>query len=137
VTTLIFLSQLRIQSEMAFGLLVTKWCILHTPINCKLCNIKKLLHACFCLHNFCIDNREPTVRLQHVYKVSQQHLHPYEPIILGYVPSDAPNIVCREGSSFLRELLADRVRDNNLSHPTSKITKSALEKQQQALYEST
>jgi len=39
VTTLIFLSQLQIQIEMAFGLLVTMWCILHTPINCKLCNI--------------------------------------------------------------------------------------------------
>jgi hypothetical protein len=134
VTTLIFLSQLRIRIEIAFGLLVTKWCILHTPINCKLCNIKKLLHAC---HNFCINNREATVRLQRMYKVSQQHLHPHEPNILGYVPSDAPNIVSREGSSFLRELLADRVRDNNLSRPISKITKSALEKRRQALYEST
>jgi hypothetical protein len=36
-----FLSQIRIRIEMAFGLLVTKWHILHTPINVKLSNQKK------------------------------------------------------------------------------------------------
>jgi hypothetical protein len=71
-----------------------------------------------------------------MYKVSQQYLHPHEPNLLGYVPSDAPNIVGREGSSFLRELLADHVCDNNLSCPIPMITKSVLEKQRQALYES-
>jgi len=40
-----FLSQLRIWIEMAFGLMVTKWRILHTPINVKLQNLKKLLNA--------------------------------------------------------------------------------------------
>jgi hypothetical protein len=40
-----FLSQIRIQIEMAFGLLVAKWRILHTPINVKLSNLKKLLNA--------------------------------------------------------------------------------------------
>jgi hypothetical protein len=35
-----FLSQIRIWIEMAFGLLVTKWRILHTPINVKLSNLK-------------------------------------------------------------------------------------------------
>ncbi len=40
-----FLSQLRIWIEMAFGLLVSKWYIRHTPINVKLSNLKKLLNA--------------------------------------------------------------------------------------------
>jgi hypothetical protein len=40
------------------------------------------------------------VRLQHTYKVSQQHLHPHEPNLLGYVPNDAPNIVSRERVRF-------------------------------------
>jgi hypothetical protein len=52
-----YLSQLCIRIEMAFGLLVTKWRILHTPINVKLKNLKKLLGAICRLHNFCIDNR--------------------------------------------------------------------------------
>jgi hypothetical protein len=131
-----FLSQLRIRIEMAFGLLCTKWRILHTPINCKLCNIQKLLHSCFQLHNFCINNREPSIKLQRTYKVGQQHLHPYEPQVLGYIPSDSPNIVSREGTSYLREVLADRVRNNNLSRPISVLTKSALEQRRLSLYES-
>ena len=75
------------------------------------------------------------MQLQQIYKVSQQHLHPHEPNVLGYVPSDAPNLVSREGTSYLREILADHVRNNNLSCPISMSTKSALEKQRQALYE--
>jgi hypothetical protein len=123
-----------IQIEMAFGLLVTKWCILHSPIEVSLCNIKKLLHSCFILHNFCVENREPTLWLQYIYKVRQEHLHLHEPSVLGYVTSNTPNIVCREGTSFLREILADHVHTNNLSHPISMSTKSSLDKWWQALY---
>ena len=90
---------------MAFGLLVTKWCILSTPIKVNLCNMKKLLHSCFRLHNYCIENREPTVQLQRIFKVSQRYLHPHEQNVLGYVPSDAPSIVSREGTSYLREIV--------------------------------
>ncbi len=36
-----------------------------------------------------------------VYRVPAQMQQPHEPIILGYVPSDAPNVVSREGTSIL------------------------------------
>jgi len=130
-----FLSQLRIRIEMAFGLLVTKWRILHTPINVKLTNLKKLLNAVCRLHNFCIENREGTTRISRVYRVPQQYHHPHEPTELGYIPTDAPCVVSREGTSHLRELLARRVSNNNLSRPLSASTKRALERRRSSLYE--
>jgi len=102
-----FLSQLRIRIEMAFGLMVTKWSILHTPINVKLRKLKKLLNAIVRLHNYCIDNREPSIPLHHVYKVPANQQQPHESTQLGYIPSDAPNVISREGSSRLREILAN------------------------------
>jgi hypothetical protein len=62
-----FLSQTGIWIEMAFGLLVTKWHILHTPINEKLSNLKKLLNAVCRLHNFWIENREAMAKISCIY----------------------------------------------------------------------
>ena len=53
-----FLSQLCIRIEMAFGLLVTMWRILHTPINVKFSNLRKLISGIIRLHNYCINNHE-------------------------------------------------------------------------------
>ena len=53
-----FLSQLCIRIIMAFGLLVTMWLILHTPINVKFSNLKKLVSGIIRLHNYCINNHE-------------------------------------------------------------------------------
>ena len=97
-----YLSQLRIRIEMAFGLLVTKWQILHTLINVKLKNLKKLLGAIRRLHNFCINNRETSVRVNHIYKVPEDQVHAHEPTWLGYIPTDAASVVSWEGSSHLR-----------------------------------
>lgn len=52
--------------EMALGLLVTKWCILHTLTNVKLGSLKILLS------NYCIDNREPSIALQHSFSYMQK-----------------------------------------------------------------
>ena len=129
-----FLSQLRIRIEMAFGLLVTKWRILHTPICFKLKNLNHLLNTVCRLHNYCIDNRESPVPLSQIYRAPTQHIHPHEPNQLGYIPTDAPDIVSREGTSHLRELLADRVCNYNLSRPVTAVTKRALEQRRSALY---
>jgi DDE superfamily endonuclease len=52
-----FASQLRIRIEMAFGLMVQKWCILQKPLLIKVENIKWLVIAVGMLHNFCINER--------------------------------------------------------------------------------
>jgi hypothetical protein len=130
-----FLSQIRIRIEMAFGLLVTKWHILHTPINVKLSSLKKMVNAICRLHNFCIENREATTKISRIYRVPKQQHHPHEPTELGYIPTDAPSVVSREGTSYLRELLARRVANNHLSRPLSDSTKRALEHRRSSLYQ--
>ena len=120
---------------MAFGLLITKWCILHTPINIKLRNLKKLLSAVVRLHNYCINNREPSIALQRIYKVPASQQHPHEPTQLAYIPTDAANIISGEGSSHLREILARRVAKNNLERPLLATTKRALQQRRLAMYE--
>ena len=72
--------------------------------------------------------------LSRIYRAPTQHIHPHEPNQLGYIPTDAPDIVSREGTSHLRELLADRVCNYNLSWPVTAVTKKALEQRRSALY---
>ena len=79
------------------------------------------------LHNYCIDNREATIGLQHIYKVPDTQQLPHEPTQLVYIPTDAPNMVSREGSSHIRTILTRRVQNNNLSYPVTALTKRALE----------
>jgi len=130
-----FLSQLRIRIEMAFGLLVTMWRILHTPINVKFSNLKKLVSGIIRLHNYCINNREEKPLISRMYKISATQQHPHEPSVLGYIPSDAPNVISREGVSHLREILSRRVANNNLERPITAATRSGLQQRRLTMYE--
>jgi hypothetical protein len=49
-----------------------------------------------------------------VYRVPAQMQQPHEPTILGYVPSDAPNVVSRECTSILRDVLSAHIHKLNL-----------------------
>jgi DDE superfamily endonuclease len=55
-----YASQLRICIEMAFGLMVNKWGVLHRPLSFKLENLHKLVVAIGILHKFCINERLST-----------------------------------------------------------------------------
>jgi hypothetical protein len=50
-----------------------------------------------------------------MYKLPANQQH--QPTQLAYIPSNAPNVVSREGSSHLHDILARRVADNNLTRP--------------------
>jgi hypothetical protein len=52
-----YASQLQIQIEMSFGLMVKKWGVFGRPVSVKLANVKHLVLAIAKLHNFCIDKR--------------------------------------------------------------------------------
>jgi hypothetical protein len=52
-----FASQLCIQIEMAYGLMVKKWGILRRPISTKVKHIKHVIVAIAQLHNYCINER--------------------------------------------------------------------------------
>ena len=48
---------MRIIVEGAFGMLVNKWGILWSPLNCSLAKAILVTRVCCKLHNFCIDER--------------------------------------------------------------------------------
>ena len=56
-------SQLRINIECAFGMLVHRWGVLRKPIpvNISINKTTHLVRSLCILHNFCIDQKEPTV----------------------------------------------------------------------------
>ncbi len=70
-----------------------------------------------------------------VYRVPGNMQLPHEPQIFGYVPSDAPNIVSREGSSFLRDILCKRVFDKNMKRPVGESLRLALLQKRKSLFE--
>lgn len=52
-----FQSQVRINIECSFGILVARWGILWRPLRFNLENSAKIIVCCATLHNFCIDQR--------------------------------------------------------------------------------
>jgi hypothetical protein len=46
-------SQLRINVECAFGILIRRWGILWKPLECKFSRVPAVISACMRLHNFC------------------------------------------------------------------------------------
>jgi hypothetical protein len=130
-----YLSQLRIRIEMCFGLMVTKWRILTMPLCIRLCNVPLLFGAIAILHNYCINEREMPIKLTKVYRVPAQMQQPHEPTILGYVPSDAPNVVSREGTSILRDVLSAHIHKLNLKRPMTESLRSALMQKRKGLFD--
>jgi DDE superfamily endonuclease len=51
-------SSLRIHIEQAFGQLVRRFGILWKPIQFSIHSVHAIVHACMCIHNFIIDQRE-------------------------------------------------------------------------------
>jgi hypothetical protein len=60
-----FQSQLRINIECAFGMLVHRWGVLHKPlpVNITVSKATQLVRALCIFHNFCIDEKEPIASL--------------------------------------------------------------------------
>ena len=54
-------SQLCIQIEQAFGLLVSKWRIFKKPLEVKLFHVGHIVQACARLHNYRINNRDENI----------------------------------------------------------------------------
>ena len=52
-----FSSQVRIQVDMAFGLLTTKWHLLKQPLGVSLSTAADILECISCLHHLCINMR--------------------------------------------------------------------------------
>ena len=111
-----FASQLRIQIEMAFGMMTRKWLILDLPINTTLSKAILIMHAISMLHNYCINERlknndsseithtdcnlQPTVQLNNVG----------DPI----ASQTEENVYRTHGHSVNREMIASSLAARNL-----------------------
>jgi DDE superfamily endonuclease len=111
-----FASQLRIRVEMAFGIMSMKWGILSHPLTCKVANLRWLVTAIGCLHNFCINER---LLSEEAYDATKD---PNIPSYLPSVPHDcngdpiqlADLVQANDGHSHLREFMATRVERRGL-----------------------
>jgi hypothetical protein len=124
----IFLSQLRICVEMAFGRLVTKWQILHTPLEVPLSKCASVIQACCHLHKYCTDERindgGERKRIETVYNNDGS--------IFGYIPSGISNAPAN--GSILCQKLVQKVASMSLSHPELNIKQRFFEEEWQAIY---
>jgi hypothetical protein len=124
----IFLSQLRICIEMAFGRLVTKWQILCTPVEGPLSKCASAFQACCHIHNYCIDemvnDSGEGTRIETVYNNDDS--------IFGYIPSDISNAPA--SGSILQQKSVQKVASKSLSRPELNIKQRTFEDQWRAIY---
>jgi hypothetical protein len=119
---------------MAFGIMVTNWRILKAPLMIKLENIPYSLGTIARLHNYSLRNGEVKKKMLKMYFVPGNMQLPHAPQTSGYVPTDAPNVTSKEGTSVLRDILCKRVYDRSLKHPVSKSLRLALQEKQKSLF---
>ncbi len=70
-----------------------------------------------------------------MYQVPSQIQQPYDPTMLGYVPTDAPIVTSREGFSVLRDVLSMHVHKQNLKCPVTQSPRNALVQKRKGLFE--
>jgi hypothetical protein len=107
-------SQCRIRIEMAFGLMQMKWGILQRPLSIKMKNLKWLILAIACLHNFVIDERLMSSRdapTECSYLPTQPEDENGDPIVLDALSLQYP------GWSEIREIMAKNVAKLHLTRP--------------------
>uniref|UniRef100_A0A7S1XZM0 DDE Tnp4 domain-containing protein n=2 Tax=Grammatophora oceanica TaxID=210454 RepID=A0A7S1XZM0_9STRA len=99
-----FMSQCRIRSEMAFGMMTNKFGIFQRPLK-KIAkhNLNKLLEAICRLHNFCIDER--------IYDVNgvPPHQQPFDEDNPRSTPGERVTVAEISGQSRTRARLVQRV----------------------------
>ena len=113
---------------MAFGRLVSKWQILHAPLEVPLSKCASVFHACCHLPYYCIDKKvndscEGT-RIETVYNNDDS--------IFGYIPSDISNAPA--SGSILRQKLVQKIASKSLSRQELHIKRRTFEDQRRAMY---
>jgi hypothetical protein len=122
-------SKLRVHIEMAFGMMVNKWPILHHSLQCAFCNIRYVLMSIVALHNYCINERIA----KNDHNPFNKFTWSYGEQIVDYIPSvkmtinlgegdpeapeDDPYLYRFTGHSYTRHEMAHRVQDMKLVRP--------------------
>ena len=121
---------------MTFGLLTTKWRILHNDQQGTQDTISKVIEACIQLHNFVIDtdgefkNKQPEEILSQIANVEMAG---YNNTPLGYhhtVAMDDDGEIDHElmnipGVSITQETIRDFISSKGYTHPDSNIARNA------------
>ena len=124
-----YASQVRIRSEMAFGMMTKKWGVLQRPVGVALKNVKWMMQGIARLHNFCINER---LRLQGTLEEEMSgairegrgfiptvpHDENGDPIELDPLFNN-DNVQTFRGYSELRECMAVRVENKMLTRPVA------------------
>jgi DDE superfamily endonuclease len=116
-----YASQLRIRVKMAFGIMTMKWGILSHPISCKVLNVRWLMQAIACLHNYCINER--LLRDGDYDSAKDPDIPPFIPTILHDSNGDPINLnnlmdATSDGHSHLREYMVDKIAEEGLERLT-------------------
>ena len=105
-----YLSQLRIQIEMTFGLFVNKWRIFKCTLQVKLKKCWKSFLCATRLHNFCINQAEDDSNTPSSNVTSNDATE----TDFGFIPSDI-GTTSIEGNSIIRKYMVDKIAGLGLS----------------------
>ena len=107
-----YCSQLRIRIEMTFGLFTTKWQIFRRPLQVRLKNVGKIFLCATRLHNFCIDQGEP----------SENSVNSLE----DSIPASTTPVANNRGNSEIRNLLVDKIRNEGYFRPGYNVDRNQM-----------
>jgi hypothetical protein len=123
--------------EMALGMMNMKWGILNHPIGCSVKNLKWLIQAIGCLHNYCINERLAREVDDNRYDPTRD---PNIPRYVPTVPSDSNGDPIdlgelfkgtSDGHSHLREHMAGRVAAAHLERRGNNGRKRVAEEEEE------
>ena len=115
----LFLSQLRIRIEMAFGLLQCKWAILCKPLTTSLHMSSKVLEACARLHTFCLLEGKIDTQISMLCddeQFSSIQSMAESPLGWGYLPTVEP-LELQPGTSVVRDVIVARLGQMGMHRP--------------------
>ena len=125
-----FISQLRIKIERAFGIMVTKWRILRSPIEFCVHNAATLLMAIARIHNFVIDEGIDEERAARDIPPVFVQTNGNDTSVLGYVPSDVS--ASSGGNSYLQHFIQEHIYELGLTRPGHNLARNGTEANNQS-----
>ncbi|EGZ22466.1 hypothetical protein PHYSODRAFT_299741 [Phytophthora sojae] len=117
-----YLSQLRIQTEMAFGLLVNKWQIFKRPLSVDFVHAGLVIKTCINLklHNYCINERIRQPDSGGLTNAAVREFNSMEDCSFSptVVEDDEEVVVPVMNGHIFRNVVLNHIQSYNLSRPT-------------------
>ena len=109
---------------MAFGLLVTKWRVLQSPLQCSLKNNSRILLACAILHNYVInadgevpvDSEDAAESNDYIFRNAPANM-PYLP----HIPEDFERVA---GRSQAQQSILEEIHEHGIRRPLHNLVRN-------------